>query len=229
MIDRDMTPTAGARELAKQYTVAQLRELMQDEFGVKPPSKAVKIEVAQQLDDLRHNAKQAEPEPAEIGTAVHEAAERYDASDEGLIEGSQSTEDGQAQARAWYDRQVGEPQVFQGAMHTYLTDDQLQDRVTDVTVKAVTATKQVTEAISNTARQAARALVPVAYAGYVAVVRSMGRTVRGKVVDADLRAPDRDGANRVLLVVEHPNGAPGRKATRTLHALVDVKLEPVAS
>lgn len=139
------------------------------------------------------------------------------------------------EARFQASEEQAEPAEIGTAVHalteryTYLADDQLQDRVTDAMTKAVAATKQVTEVISNTARQAARALVPVAYAGYVAVVRSMGRTVRGKVVDADLRAADRNGANRVLLVVEHPNGAPGRKATRTLHALVDVKLEPVAS
>jgi hypothetical protein len=85
------------------------------------------------------------------------------------------------------------------------------------------------EAISDATRKAAQAMSTWAWSGYTAVVRSMGHTVRGRVVATELRTPDPDGGGRVLLVVEHPNGAPGRKATRTLHRLVDVKLEPLAS
>jgi hypothetical protein len=52
-----MTVTQAVSDLAKQHTVAQLRQMLQEEFGQASPSKMRKIELAQWLDDKRHNAK----------------------------------------------------------------------------------------------------------------------------------------------------------------------------
>lgn len=119
---------------------------------------------------------------------------------------------------------------------TYLTDEQLQGQVGDAMVKAVHSFSRSTEPVAQAftvidshVRETARKLGVVAWANHVAVIRSMGHTVRGKVVDTVLREVEHGEAGRVLLVVEHPNGAKGRKATRTLHRLVDVKFEALTS
>jgi hypothetical protein len=87
--------------------------------------------------------------------------------------------------------------------------------------------------------KAARDLTRVAWANQVATVRSMGHTVRGQVVDVVLREPGEDGMGRVCLVIQHRQRAETRLGTtvweptpayrRTLHRLVDVQFEPVAS
>lgn len=227
MIDKELIPTAGAQELARTHTVAQLRDRMQEEFGVKPPSKAVKIEIAQQLDDLRTNAT---PKPDMTGHWAEQGANVE------LVE-------------------TGEPQVFQGAMHeagedligrlmreatgerlaTEAVDQVITEELSDLAptlsdlAKGMAGVAQALNTAWLATQAAARKLTAVAWSHQVVVVRSMGRTVRGKVIDTVLRTPGADGMGRVCLVVEHPNGAPGRKPTRTLHALADVKFEALAS
>jgi len=68
---------------------------------------------------------------------------------------------------------------------------------------------------------AAKSLASVAYDHMVALVQCAGRLVRGKVVDTVLRTPDRSGAGRVCLVVQHE----GHPTRRTLHRLADTKFE----
>lgn len=119
-------------------------------------------------------------------------------------------------------------QVFQGAMHEATTPQAIGDTLR-VLADSMTGVAEALNTAGLAAQDAARKLAAVAWSHQVAVIRSMGRTVRGKVVDTVLRAPGANGMGRVLLVVEHPNGARGRKATRTLHALADVKFEALAS
>lgn len=81
------------------------------------------------------------------------------------------------------------------------------------------AVQPVVETIKENDRASARQLAMQAFANEPVTVRSMGQQVPGKVVDAVLRTPDRNGRGRVLLVVEHANSA---TKTRTLHRLHDV-------
>jgi hypothetical protein len=132
----------------------------------------------------------------------------------------------EARSQAQFDNEasVGEPQVFQGAMHEATRPDTIGDTLRVL----ANSTAGIAEAFTNVghhAREAARKLGVVAWARQVAVVRSMGHTVRGKVVDTVLRAPGANGMGRVCLVVQH-DGHPTR---RTLHALADVQFEALAS
>lgn len=125
-------------------------------------------------------------------------AEASDPEVEDDMEVVQSAEDGQAAAREWYGREVGEPRVYQGAMHEVISEEQ---------------------------RAAARQTGAVAYAHVTAVVQVAGKEVRGKVVDTvlrdgqatDVRPTLSVGGGRVLLVVAHE----GHPTRRTLHRLVD--------
>lgn len=205
--------TPAAQELAQNHTVAQLRNMINDEFGKQAPSKLRKLEMAQYLDDLRANEQAANALP---GGRVAEL----------------SAED--QLARDGYAPSVGEPQVFQGAMHEHA--DVVADTFRTLAGNAHGVAQAMT-GLTPAMRVAAKALGSVAYDGLVAIVQSMGRTVRGKVVDTVLREEQVTemrrslcvGTGRVLLVVEHPKAAPGRAATRTLHRLVDVEFEPLAS
>lgn len=209
--------TPAAQELAQRNTVAQLRDMIQTEFGTQAPSKLRKLELAQYLDDLRANEQAAQEQSADAYQRA--LAEQYAAT-------------------------VGEPQVFQGAMHEVSEDtvgnlmrqavEESREPITqdDVTVEfgdLAASVRQVEHALKQTAptlREAAQQVAKVAYANLVAMVRSMGRTVTGKVVDVVLREPtpgDKDG--RVLLVVQHD----GYRTRRTLHKLAEVDLKPVAS
>jgi hypothetical protein len=125
-------------------------------------------------------------------------------------------------------------QVFQGAMHeaereaTEVVDQVISEELADVapTLADMAGTiKSVVNLFTAAARTSAQAVGQVAYGQLRATVRSMGRTVHGRVVDTVLRAPDPDGSGRVCLVVQHE----GHSTRRTLHRLVDVQFEPVAS
>lgn len=198
-------------------TVAQLREQIQVLNPKLATSKLRKAELVQLLADLQDQqsgeARALEgsepeldtptvpaPQPADVGTKLHEAGED-------LV--------GKLMREATEDRLVAE-QTNQAAVDSWQ----------ELGARAVRDVTQALHAISDSMRKAARELGKVAWSGYTAHVRSMGREVAGKVVDTVLRDPGPDGMGRVCLVVEHPNGAPGRKATRTLHKLTDVRLEP---
>lgn len=58
-----MSITTDAQDLYEEFTVSQLRELIQTEGGVAAPSKLRKHELAQYLADIRHNKAQAEEVP----------------------------------------------------------------------------------------------------------------------------------------------------------------------
>lgn len=115
-------------------------------------------------------------------------------------------------------------QVFQGAMHEATTPEAIGDTLR-VLASSVTGVADALNTVGLAAQSAARKLAAVAWERQVAVVKSMGRTVRGKVVDTVLRAPGPDGMGRVCLVVQH-DGHPTR---RTLHTLADVQFEALAS
>jgi hypothetical protein len=137
---------------------------------------------------------------------------------------------------------LGEPQVYQGAMHeaereaTEAVDQVINEELADV---APTTRELASGKPELNLRKAARDLARVAWANQVATVRSMGHTVRGQVVDVVLREPGEDGMGRVCLVIQHRQRAETRLGTtvwestpayrRTLHRLVDVQFEPVAS
>lgn len=191
---------------------------------------ALLAELAELADMTGHWAEQGagvDPEaaqPFEIGTKLHEQAEAYDAA-------------------------VGEPQVYQGAMHeaeaadVAAVDALIDQEFGDVAVSLrglADATRALVEPLSKAFRASAQAVGRVAWANMRATVTSMGHTVRGKVVDTVLRTPDANGG-RVCLVVEHAEQAidqhgvrtweavaPGY-ARRTLHRLVDVDLTPLTS
>lgn len=111
--------------------------------------------------------------PAEIGSEVHKQAEKYN-------------------------RQVGEPQVFQGAMH---------EAADDLDVASEAAYEQFEKAVDE--------LVEALIKPQVVAVRRGRRVVLGKVIDMvhrkSMTAP-------VLLVVQDLD----RPTTRTLHAPQDV-------
>lgn len=115
-------------------------------------------------------------------------------------------------------------QVFQGAMHEATTPQAIGDTLR-VLADSVTGVANALNTVGLAAQAAARKLAEAAWSYQVAVVKSMGHTVRGKVVDTVLREPGADGMGRVCLVVQH-DGHPTR---RTLHALADVKFEALAS
>jgi hypothetical protein len=148
------------------------------------------------------------------------------------------------------ERKVGEPQVYQGAMHeagdyqclacgdTVAIIDQPAHESTHVPhlededeapviefVKQVAKIDfvKVAEGLVRTAQAVKAAVAPVAsgvqaltakaWGDRTVQVQSMGRTVRGKVVDAITRQADVDGkGGRVCLVVQHEG-----RVTRTLH------------
>lgn len=58
--------TPAAQELAQDFTVTLLREMIKDEFGVTAPSKLRKLELAQYLDDLRVQRGEAERAAVEL-------------------------------------------------------------------------------------------------------------------------------------------------------------------
>lgn len=133
-----------------------------------------------------------------------------------------------------------EPQVYQGAMHETAADvaavdqvitDELADTYVPTTADLAHVARTARQAadalhaVSPAMRTAAKALAQVAWGHQRATVRSMGRTVHGKVVDTVLRAPGPDGMGRVCVVVAH-DGHPTR---RTLHRYVDVQFSPLAS
>lgn len=95
-------------------------------------------------------------------------------------------------------------------------------------------------AISPAVRSAAKALAQVAWGHQRATVRSMGRTVHGKVVDTVLRDPGPDGMGRVCVVVQHIEQGeldrfgklvwtPSPYPRRTLHRYLDVQFTPLTS
>jgi hypothetical protein len=121
----------------------------------------------------------------------------------------------QAEADAWYKRKV---EAIEGK--------QIMENTWRVISKTPAQVNERLSAVpSDSALKSARELTAIAWADRVAIVRSMGRTVRGKVVDVALRAPGPDGTGRVCLVVQH-DGYPTR---RTLHALADVQFKALAS
>jgi len=115
-------------------------------------------------------------------------------------------------------------QVFQGAMHEATTPQAIGDTLR-VLAESVHGVADALNTAGLAANAAAQKLATAAWSHQMAIVRSMGRTVRGKVIDASVRTPDASGLNRVLLVVQH-DGHPTR---RTLHALSDVKFEALTS
>jgi hypothetical protein len=115
-------------------------------------------------------------------------------------------------------------QVFQGAMHEATTPQAVGDTLR-VLANSAQGVADALNTMGLAVNAAAQKLATAAWSHQVAVVRSMGHTVRGKVVDASVRTPDASGRNRVLLVVQH-DGHPTR---RTLHALADVQFEALAS
>lgn len=144
---------------------------------------------------------------------------------------------------------VAEPAVIGTKLHEQMeeavaveaVDQVIHEELSDLapTLRDLAGTMgTVTEAM----RKAARQLAIVAWSRQRAVVRSMGHTVRGRVVDTVLREPGPDGTGRVCLVIEHteqavdklgvrtwqPAGHTGHPR-RTLHALADVNFEPLAS
>lgn len=187
-------------------TVPQLRERIladhPNRTGLSKLRKGELITLLRELEDQRA-VLEAEPE---------------------FIEGSQTPEEGREQARQWYDPSVGEPKVFQGAMHEATTPDTIGDTLRVLSGSLAGVGEKLTK-MARPMRDAARKLGVVAWANRTAVIRSMGRTVRGKVVDTVLRTPGPDGTGRVCLVVQH-DGHPTR---RTLHALADVKFKDLAS
>lgn len=132
------------------------------------------------------------------------------------VEAMQSAEDGQAAAREWFGREIGEPQVYQGAMH--------EDYVTSEAAYAEFAS-QIDALVEEEQRMVAKRTGKVAYDNVTAVVLVAGKEVRGKVVDTvlrdgqtiDVRPTLSVGGGRVLLVVAHE----GHPTRRTLHRLVD--------
>lgn len=137
--------------------------------------------------------------------------------------------------------QGADVQVFQGAMHEATTPQAIGDTLT-VLAGSMTGVAEALNTVGLAAQAAARKLAAVAWSHQVAVVRSMGHTVRGKVVDTVLREPGADGTGRVCLVVEHQEEATDRLGVRTwgpaghaghprrtLHALSDVQFEALAS
>ena len=119
---------------------------------------------------------------------------------------------------------TADAQVFQGAMHEATTPEAVGDTLR-VLANSAANVAQALNTAGLAAQAAARKLAVVAWSHQVAVVHSMGHTVRGKVVDTVLREPGSNGMGRVCLVVQH-DGHPTR---RTLHALADVQFEALAS
>lgn len=117
----------------------------------------------------------------------------------------------QREADEWYGRfrdreqQVGEPKIFQGALH-------------EATKGLIVASSEEDQEVVDHGRTVAEQLdrEHATWLGRAVTVRSMGRTVHGKVFDV---VPGADGTGRVCLVVQHEG-----KLTRTLHAPADVKL-----
>lgn len=233
--------------MQSNLTIAQLRSeisahprVVNGDYPLPGLSKMRKAELSALLAELTdeneaadmtgHWAEQGagvDPEtaqPFKIGTKLHEQAEAYDAA-------------------------VGEPQVYQGAMHeaeavdVAAVDALIGQEFGDVAVSLrglADATRALVEPLSKAFRASAQAVGRVAWANMRATVTSMGHTVRGRVVDTVLRTPDANGG-RVCLVVEHAEQAidwhgvrtweavaPGY-ARRTLHRLVDVDLTPLTS
>lgn len=194
----------------RHYTVPELRAMAKEAPANIPAggfSKLRKAELidfivaAYETDELLSHAEQAEEELAgdEDDMTGHWAEQGADVDPEDV-------------------------QVFQGAMHEATTPQAIGDTLT-VLAGSMTGVAEALNTVGLAAQAAARKLAAVAWSHQVAVVRSMGHTVRGKVVDTVLREPGADGTGRVCLVVQH-DGHPTR---RTLHALSDVQFEALAS
>jgi hypothetical protein len=133
--------------------------------------------------------------------------------------------------RAENEKLAGEPQVFQGAMHetsqeredAELVDDLIGAELGDLALSLRELAGAVRSIVEPT-QAAAKTLGRVAYGHLRATVRSMGRTVTGRVVDTVVRTPDVSGEGRVLVAVRH-DGHP----RVTMHRLTDVELTPLAS
>lgn len=196
------------------FTVAQLREQVAALDPNRPTSKLRKAELITLLGELAQEElgaqdriffnpedEQAQGPAWEIGTALHAATEAYDAQED------------EAQDVAAVDAVIA--QEF-GDVALSLRD-------------LAEVARKLTDPFGTAMRESAKQIGELAYNHLAATVRSMGRKVTGRVVDTVLRTPDTAGHGRVLVVVEHPNAAPGRKATRTLHSLADVAFAPLAS
>lgn len=115
-------------------------------------------------------------------------------------------------------------------------DEVINEELGDVAL----ITSDLAHVITPEMRQAARGLAEVAWGHLQATVHSMGREVRGKVVDAVLRGAGPDGMGRVCVVVQHTEQAepdrlgnvtwePTPTYRRTLHRYIDVKFKALAS
>jgi hypothetical protein len=243
-------------------TVAQLREQIAALDPTRPTSKLRKAELIEILHELRQEELGAMDQvfsieqPAEIGTAAHNAMEDYVRS-----------EDNEDMTGHWAEYGAGvdptEPQVYQGAMHEAGEDTlgRLMREATEERLASEAVDKVISEelgdlgaTLAGVARSVGKAIEPmgaamrasakqvgrVAYGGLQATVRSMGHVVQGRVVDTVLRTPNPDGASRVLLVVQHLRQADTnwRGETvwnetphwrRTLHTISDVQFSDLTS
>lgn len=194
----------------RHYTVPELRAMAKEAPANIPAggfSKLRKAELidfivaAYETDELLSHAEQAEEELAgdEDDMTGHWAEQGADAN----------------------------PDVADVAAVDQAITEELGDLAPTLRVLAdsVTGVANALNTVGLAAQAAARKLAAVAWAHQVAVIRSMGHTVRGKVVDTVLREPGADGMGRVCLVVQH-DGHPTR---RTLHALADVQFDTLAS
>jgi hypothetical protein len=116
-----------------------------------------------------------------------------------------------------------EPQANQEREDAELVDDLIGAELGDLALSLRELAGAVRSIVEPT-QAAAKALGRVAYGHLRATVRSMGRTVTGRVVDTVVRTPDVSGEGRVLVAVRH-DGHP----RVTMHRLTDVELTPLAS
>jgi hypothetical protein len=184
------------------FTVPQLREQIAVLDPQRPTSKLRKAELVALLISLQEDQVRAVDQDSTL--------EDVEVADHERTVAEQLT------------RTAGEPQVFQGAMHSYGPED-MAIEFGDLAASATQAAKALSDMVPPI-QSAAKAIGRVAYGHLRATVRSMGRTVYGRVVDTVVRTPDRTGG-RVLLVVQHE----GHATRRTLHRLTDVKFDELTS
>lgn len=221
------------------FTVPQLREQVAALDPTRPTSKLRKAELITLLQEL--TAQRTADEAMQLANDDRLAEQVFASEREadavaGLVADlADMTGQYEAEPGAFAD-EVVTADMEEERVVAEVVDGVINEELGDV---AQTLT-DLAHAITPAMRTSAKALAVVAWGHLQATVHSMGREVRGKVVDTVLRDAGPDGMGRVCVVIQHTERAepdrignvtwePTPTYRRTLHRYVDVKFSPLAS